>query len=196
MFQVQQTLISDDIAHARFACHLTACKGACCVVGEAGAPVERDEVAVLNRAWRLLKDELREEARATVALKGLIRAKQNTMELTCVGDAECVFVRYDAAGIAKCAIQQAYYEGRFDWEKPLSCHLFPIRIVSIGGYDYLNFEFVPELCSPAVSHGRAANQYLAEYLDVPLKRKYGSAWYEEFLAACQYIRTLETSPGI
>ena len=85
MFQVQQTLISDDIAHARFACHLTACKGACCVVGEAGAPVERDEVAVLNRAWRLLKDELREEARATVALKGLIRAKQNTMELTCVG---------------------------------------------------------------------------------------------------------------
>ena len=191
MFQVQHTLISDDIAHARFACHLTACKGACCVVGEAGAPVEHNELPVLNRAWNLLKGEVRPEAVAAVQVKGLVTKKSEGFELSCVGDAECVFVQYDTAGVAKCAIQKAYYEGRFNWEKPLSCHLFPIRITSIGQYDYLNFEFVPEICSPAVQHGKEQNVYLAEYLSQPLVRKYGQEWYDEFLAACRYVRSLQ-----
>ncbi|MCC5926094.1 MAG: DUF3109 family protein [Bacteroidetes bacterium] len=191
MFQVQQTLISDDIAHAKFACQLTACKGACCVVGEAGAPVEQRELSILNKAWNLLKNEVREEARVVVETKGLIASRNGGYELACVDDKECVFVQYDALGVAKCSIQKAFYEGRIDWEKPLSCHLFPIRITSIGEYDYLNFEFVPEICSPAVTHGQEQNVYLAEFLDGPLIRKYGKDWYDEFLAACRYVRNLQ-----
>jgi Fe-S-cluster containining protein len=191
MFQVHQTLISDDIAHARFACQLTSCKGACCVVGEAGAPVEQRELAILNKAWNLLKNEVREEARAVVETQGLISKKGDGYELSCVGDAECVFVQYDGAGVAKCTIQKAFYEGRIDWEKPLSCHLFPIRITNIGEYDYLNFEFVPEICSPAVQHGKESKVYLAEFLDGPLVRKYGLEWYDDFLAACRYVRSLQ-----
>lgn len=193
MFQVQNTLISDDIAMARFSCQLTACKGACCVVGEAGAPVEDKERLVLNKAWNLLKDELRPEAHAAVAAKGLITKKADAFELSCVGDAECVFVQYDLAGVAKCSIQKAFYEGRIEWEKPLSCHLFPIRITSIGDYDYLNFEFVPELCSPAVDFGQQQNLYLAEFLESPLTRKYNKDWYDEFLAACRYVRSLQVA---
>lgn len=188
MFQVQQTLISDDIAHALFSCQLNACKGACCVVGDAGAPVEKNEVAILNKAWKLLQDELRPEARATVADKGLVNRDGKGLELSTVGDAECVFVTYSTSGIAKCAIQKAFYDGRINWEKPLSCHLFPIRITSIGEMDYLNFEYVPSICSPAVTYAKENTVYLAEFLDGPLIRKYGQDWYDEFLAACRYIR--------
>jgi hypothetical protein len=189
MFIVQHTIVSDDIAHARFACHLTACKGACCVVGDAGAPIEKNEVAALNKSYKLLEKELTAKARETVKESGLIKTgSDGGLELACVDKRECVFVTYDANDVALCAIQKAFYEGRTNWEKPISCHLFPIRISTIGAVDYLNFEFVPSICSPAVENAKASNKYLAEYLREPLVRKYGIEWYEEFIDTCKYLR--------
>jgi hypothetical protein len=189
MFIVQHTIISDDIAHARFACHLTACKGACCVVGDAGAPVEKNEIAALNKAFKLLEKELTIKSREQIKESGLIKkGNDGGLELACVDNQECVFVINDDNGIALCAIQKAFYQGRINWEKPISCHLFPIRIMTIGAVDYLNFEFVPSICSPAVENAKASNQYLAEYLREPLVRKYGTEWYEEFIDACKYLR--------
>lgn len=190
MFQVKHTLISDDIALAKFACHLTSCLGACCVVGDGGAPIDESEVAVLKKAYKTLKKELSTEAVNEVEVGGLIRGKDpENLELACVGSAECVFVTKNSAGVSLCSIQKAKYEGRFDWEKPISCHLFPIRIMPIGDLDFLNFEYVPEICSPGKKNGIETNSFLAEYLEKPLVRKYGQEWYDEFIEACRYVRS-------
>ncbi len=188
MFQVQHTVISDDIATFRFACDLARCKGNCCVVGDAGAPVTQNEIPVLNKAWKLLQDELRPRAREIVRAEGLIKNGYKAPELNCTDGAECVFVTYDTAGVAICAIQQAWMENRFSWIKPLSCHLFPVRVLKVGNMEYLNLEYVPSLCGPGCERGKSEGIYLADFLKDALTRAYGAAWYEEFLSACEDIR--------
>jgi hypothetical protein len=193
VFQVQHTLISDDVAHARFACNTPVCRGACCVVGEAGAPVEQNEVHILKKAYKLLENELNMNARAVVEEQGLVKPTQQGLELTCVGDAECVFAGFAPGNVVICTIQRAFFESRFQWPKPISCHLFPIRITTVGALDYLNFEFVPEICSPGAAKGKEDKIYLSDYLKEPLTRKYGQEWYDEFSAACTYIRQIGQS---
>ncbi len=189
MFRVQNTILSEDIATARFACDINRCKGACCVVGDAGAPVAKKEIPVLRKAFRRLKEQLPEDAVATVEESGLIKGDdQNGYELNCVEEGECVFVKYDEDGIAKCAIQEAYYEGEFNWEKPLSCHLFPIRLKNILDFDYANFEYFPALCSAGCDRGKEQDIWLSEFLKDPLIRRYGEEWYDEFVKACNEIR--------
>ena len=101
MFKVQHTLLSDDIAHARFACDISRCKGACCVVGDAGAPVSKSEVEVLNKAYSQLKEKISLEARNTVSNKGLVQESgDQKLELTCVSSGECIFVQYTDTGVA------------------------------------------------------------------------------------------------
>jgi len=194
MFQVQKTLISDDVALAKFSCHLSSCKGACCVVGEGGAPIEKHEINHLNKAYTLLKNELPEKSTQEVESKGLIRSSKDGLEVARVGRSECVFVIETPEKVSICAIQKAFYEGRIDWEKPISCHLFPIRIMNIGDLDFLNFEFVPEICTPGAELGRHKNEYLAEHLERPLVRKYGIEWYDEFIHACVHVRNQHSTP--
>jgi len=190
MFKIQNTILSDDIATAKFACDLPRCHGACCVVGDAGAPVAAGEIAVLKKAYRQLKEKLRARAREVVEKEGLIWGNnQQGYELACTDERECVFVTYDDDGIARCAIQKAFMEGEFNWEKPLSCHLFPIRLKRIAGMDYANFEYVPKLCSAACDKGDREGIYLSDFLEKPLSRRYGSEWYEEFARRCREIRT-------
>ncbi|MDG5766018.1 DUF3109 family protein [Balneolales bacterium ANBcel1] len=188
MFQVQHTIISDDVATFRFACDLLRCKGACCVVGDAGAPVTQNEIPVLNKAWRTLRDEMRPRARQVVDVHGLIRNRNRDPELNCTDGAECVFVTYDSNDVAVCGIQKAWQEGRFNWMKPLSCHLFPVRVMKVGNREYLNMEYVPSICSPACDRGAAKGIYLADFLKDALVRAYGEAWYEEFRVACEEVR--------
>lgn len=189
MFKVKNTILSEDIATAQFACDVTRCKGACCVVGDAGAPVSREEVPVLRKAYRLLKAELRDRARETVEEEGLIKGNNvSGYELNCTDEKECVFVQYNKEGVAQCAIQKAYYEGRFNWEKPLSCHLYPIRLKRINDFEYANFEYIPSLCSAGCQNGEREGVYLSEFLEKPLVRRYGREWYGEFLRACEEVR--------
>lgn len=189
MFKVRNTILSEDIATAKFMCDVSRCKGACCVVGNAGAPVGREEVPVLRKAYTLLKDELRPRAREVVENEGLlIGNNREGHELNCTDEKECVFVQYDEEGIARCAIQKAYYNGRFNWEKPLSCHLFPIRLKRINDFEYANFEYVPSLCSAGCDKGEQEGTYLSDFLKEALIRRYGEEWYEEFLTACSEVR--------
>jgi hypothetical protein len=189
MIKVGDTIIASDIATAKFSCDLPRCKGACCVVGDAGAPVSKGEIPILHKAYHTLKEELRPEAVEVAEKDGVvIGTEEKGYELSCVGGAECIFVNYDENEIAYCAIQKAYFEGRFNWEKPLSCHLFPVRLKKIAGFDYANFEYVPKLCSAACEKGEKEETYLAEFLKPPLVRRYGEEWYDEFLAACKYVR--------
>lgn len=188
MFKVRNTILSEDIATAKFACDLGRCKGACCVVGDAGAPVSGDEMPVLRKAWKLLKEELRPRARDVVEEEGLLKGNNRKgYELNCTDEKECVFVQYEDE-VAYCAIQKAYYEGRINWEKPLSCHLYPVRLKRINDFEYANFEYIPSLCSAGCKKGEQEGTYLSDFLKKPLVRRYGEEWYREFLAACRVVR--------
>lgn len=189
MFNVGNVIISEDVALSKFACDLPRCKGACCVVGNAGAPVSKDEIPVLHKLYRKLKGELRPEAVEVAEKDGVVIGnEQKGYELACVGDAECIFVKYDENEVAYCAIQKAYMEGRVDWEKPISCHLFPVRIKKIAGFEYMNFEYVADLCSAACAKGKKEGVYLADFLKRPLERRYGADWYGDFLERCAEVR--------
>jgi len=189
MFKVQNTILSDDIATSKFACDIPKCKGACCVVGDAGAPVSKEEIPVLHKAYKLLKDELMPQSVAVAEREGVvIGSAKKGYEIATVNQQECIFVKYDENEVAYCAIQKAYFEGRIKWEKPLSCHLFPVRLKHIAGFDYANFEYVHKLCSAACEKAKREDIYLAEFLEKPLVRRYGKTWFREFIESCMQIR--------
>lgn len=136
----------------------------------------------------MLEDRLRPEARETVREKGVVSTGEDgTLELNCVEDGECIFVTY-REGIAECAIQAAYLAGEFDWEKPISCHLFPIRLNRVEDIEFANFQYVPSLCSSACENAEKNRIWLSDFLHTPLVRRYGSQWVETFHAACREIR--------
>lgn len=184
MFAVGPVLVSDALLDAAFACDLGACHGACCVIGERGAPLEKEEIALLERARDVVEDELRPEARAAMDRAGAWEGNDRRGYATAtVAGRECVFVVYER-GVATCAIQRAHQAGRLDWEKPISCHLYPIRIERYGDGDdaieVLNYEQI-DLCKPARGSGRRSRTALARFLEAPLTRRYGREWYASFL---------------
>ncbi|MEL7832439.1 DUF3109 family protein [Fodinibius sp. Rm-B-1B1-1] len=188
MFRVEDTILSDDIATAQFACDLPKCKGACCVVGDAGAPVTEKEVPKLEEAYALLKDDLHPEARQTVEKWGIVQKSRDGLELSCRDNAECIFVSYSKDGVAYCAIQKAYLDDKLEWEKPMSCHLYPLRLNKVGNITYANFEYIPKLCAAACSKGKEEVIYLSDFLKEPLIRRFGKQWYEKFQETCKEMR--------
>jgi len=189
MFRVQQVILSENIATTRFACNISRCKGACCVVGDAGAPVEKGEIPVLEKAFGLVKERLSPKARAAVNEHGVVQqGSHDSYEITCIDDGDCVFVEKNEEGVATCAIQNAHHRGEIHWEKPLSCHLYPVRLKKIAGLEYANFEYVPETCSSGCTQGSKDGVYLSNFLGRALRRRYGTGWYHEFQVACDAVR--------
>ena len=189
MFVVDNILVSDDIAEAQFSCNLGACHGACCVQGDSGAPLEKRELSEIDRALDVVRERLRPEAADVVSREGgWEKRSDGGYATTCVGDAECVFVRYQGP-VAKCLIQEAHARGELDFPKPISCHLYPIRITDLGDFDALNYEQMP-MCRPAVRQGKRTGEFLSEMLEWPLTRKYGAEWYKKFKAACEKRRSV------
>lgn len=183
MFAVDHVLVSDDLLDAPFACHLGSCLGGCCVHGDSGAPLEAQELPRVEHALTVVRDRLRPEALHEIEKSGTWEGNEvDGFGTTTVRGRECVFVVYDR-GVAKCAIQKAYWEGKTDWEKPLSCHLYPIRVERYGegdeSTDVLNYERI-DLCRPAIPHGRRTGVQLADFLEPPLTRAYGADWYARF----------------
>ncbi len=183
MFAVDDTLISDELLDAPFSCNLGACRGGCCVDGEAGAPLEASERALLEDALPFVRKILTKEAQAVIEENGVWEeVAPGEYATTCVDNRECVFVTYDGP-VAKCAIQKAHILGRLAFPKPISCHLFPVRIQNYGDIDLLNYEQV-SICDSARKNGRRLRLPLVKYLREPLVRKYGEAWYQKFEKAC------------
>ncbi len=195
MFVVGDALISDDVLDAPFACNLSACLGACCVQGDSGAPLEPDERVVLEALVPRVRKYLRPEALRVIKREGVWEeVEDGDYATTCVGQAECVFVTYDGS-VAKCAIQKAYLAGRVDFPKPLSCHLFPLRIERMGDYDVINYEQV-SLCDSARKHGRRHGVRLVDGLQEALIRKFGASWYAAFRQACdERLQVLSPASG-
>ena len=182
MFVVEDTLISDDLLEAPFACNLGACHGACCVLGESGAPLEPEERALLEAVVPHVREDLRPEALRVIEKQGVWEeVEPGVYATTCVDQAECIFVTYEGP-VAKCAIHKAFLAGRVSFPKPLSCHLFPVRVEDVGDFEVLNYEQV-SLCNPAREHGQQFQVQLADVLRDALIRKFGASWYEAFRAA-------------
>jgi len=188
MIRVQDVILSEDIATAKFACDITKCKGACCVVGDAGAPVDREEIPVLNKAFKELKEHLDPKAVCVAERDGVVQGdSQSGFEISCIESGECIFVEKHENGVATCAIQNAYYRGEFKWEKPISCHLYPVRLKKIAGFEYANFEYIPKLCSAGCENGEAEGTRLYEFLEKSLTRRYGEAWFKELKKTCEIV---------
>ena len=161
MFVIDNILISDDLVDAPFTCDLGACHGACCVKGDSGAPLEEDEIAEIEAVVSIVENRLRPEAREVIRHDGVwTESSPGQFAVACVGASECVFVYYEGP-IAKCAIENAFEEGKTKFRKPISCHLYPIRIEQLGDFEGLNYERPVEVTTTtiiAIIDGQAASQ--------------------------------------
>ncbi len=181
MILIDNTVISDDIADKFFVCDLSKCKGACCVEGDLGAPLELDELAILEKEYESIKPYLSEPGKQAIEQQGLyIKDWENDYSTPTIADKECAYALWDDKGILKCGIEQAFFDGKTSFRKPISCHLYPIRITKHDHYDALNYDRW-HICSDACSHGEQLGVELYKFLKAPLIRKYGEAWYNQLL---------------
>ena len=185
MIAIGHTLISEDIFEKQFVCDLNACKGECCVSGDSGAPLDKKELKILDAIYPVVKPYMNAKGIAAVEKQGTyILDDDGDYTTTLVSEgAECAFVFFDDKQIAKCAIEQAYLEGKTeefvsDWKKPISCHLYPIRIKEYKEYDAVNYHSW-HICKPACECGSQLNVPVYAFLKEPLIRKYGEAWFNE-----------------
>jgi hypothetical protein len=180
MIALGHTLISEDVFDKKFVCDLNACKGECCVSGDSGAPLNKKELKTLDKVYPHVKPYMNEKGVAAVEKQGTyVLDSDGDYTTTLVSDgAECAFVYFDEKNIAKCAIEKAYMEGKIEWKKPISCHLYPIRINEFKDYDAVNYH-TWHICKPACECGQQLDVPVFKFLKEPLIRKYGESWYEE-----------------
>lgn len=185
MIAINHTLISEDLFDRKFVCDLNACKGECCVAGDAGAPLDKKELKILDKVYPAVKPYMRKEGVTAVEKHGTyVKDSDGDYTTTLVSDgAECAFVIFDENNIAKCAIEQAHIDGKLnevspDWKKPISCHLYPVRITEYKEYDAVNYHSW-NICKPACECGKKLDVPVFKFLKDPLIRKYGEDWYRE-----------------
>ncbi|MBS1487105.1 MAG: DUF3109 family protein [Bacteroidetes bacterium] len=181
MIKVGEILVSDDIASVEFVCHLEKCKGACCVEGELGAPLEEDELDVMKEIQTAIKPYLTAEGLKSIETQGpYILDEDGDFSTPTIEGRECAYAHYNQQGILKCGIEQAYLEGKISFRKPMSCHLYPIRIVKKKNLEAVNYHEW-SICSDACQLGKSLQVPLYKFLKEPLIRKYGEAWYNELV---------------
>ena len=179
MYQIGDVLISDEVLTERFICDLQDCMGACCIEGDAGAPVDLDEVMQLEEVLPEIWNDLSIPARKVINQQGVVYADpEGQLVTSIVKGKDCVFTCYDEKGCCYCAIEKAFREGKTQFYKPISCHLYPIRIKKVGDMEALNYHRW-DVCKAAVLLGQKENVRVYEFLKAPLIRKFGEAWYQE-----------------
>lgn len=188
MITLGKTILSDDIKEQYFVCDLLKCKGACCVEGDLGAPLEKDELEIIEKAYPQVKEYLSEEGKAEIEKQGsYILDEEGDYSTPTIDGKECAYAIYDEKGILKCGIEKAFFDGKTSYRKPISCQLYPIRVTKYEEFDALNYDRW-EICSPACSHGEALKVPVYKFLKDPLIRKYGETWYEQL---CKEIELSE-----
>jgi hypothetical protein len=181
MIKVGEVLVSDDIKSIEFVCHLEKCKGACCVEGDLGAPLENDELQVMKDIQEKVKPYLTEEGKKAIEAQGpYIFDDDGDYSTPTIGGRECAYSHYDNQGVLKCGIEQAYLDGKIGFRKPISCHLYPIRITRKREFEAVNYHKW-SICSAACSYGKSLKVPLYKFLKEPLVRKYGQDWYNELV---------------
>lgn len=181
MIELGKVILSEDVKDKFFVCNLDKCKGACCVEGDLGAPLEEEELAKLEDIYEDVEPYLSEEGKAAIHAQGkYILDEDNDYSTPTVGGKECAYAIYDEKGVLKCGIEQAWIDGKTDFKKPISCHLYPIRISKYDDFDALNYDQW-EICNPACSLGKELQVPVYKFLKDALIRKYGEQWYDELV---------------
>lgn len=188
MVQIDDVVVSLDVLRESFCCDLGACKGACCIEGDAGAPVELEEVEKLEAVLPLIWKDLSPEAQDVINRQGVVYTdEEGDLVTSIVNGKDCVFTCYDQSGCCYCAIEKAYRAGLTDFYKPVSCHLYPIRVGDYGPYKAVNYHRW-DVCKAAVLMGRKENIPVYRFLREPLIRKFGEAWYRELEDVVQELQ--------
>lgn len=188
MIQVGNVLVSDDVLSKRFVCDLDKCKGACCVEGDLGAPVTEEEIEILEDIYDEVEPYLSEAGKKAVEDQGVVVSDwEGEFSTPTINGRECAYAIYDDKNILKCGIEEAYSDGKIEWQKPISCHLYPIRVQKLQEIDALNYDSW-SICSPACALGEELKVEVYKFLKGPLTRKYGAEWYEEL------VRVVEAKP--
>ncbi len=186
MIQIDNKLISEDIFEEEFVCNLNKCKGACCVAGDVGAPLEKYETEILDKIYEKVKPYLRPEGVAALDEQGTwtIDPHDGDYVTPMINGEECAYVIFDEKGITKCGIEKAYEDGAVDWQKPISCHLYPIRVTEYSTFTAMNYHEW-EICNDACVLGKELKVPVYKFLKTPLIRKYGEEFYTTLCDAAE-----------
>ena len=180
MIVIDNILVSDDVVEKQFVCDLAKCKGGCCEEGDAGAPLEDAELDMILSVYEKVKPYLSEASIKEIEQKGnYVYHKEFGWVTPTLGDDSeiCVYGLRDEKGIIKCAFEQAYYDGKIEWKKPISCHLFPIKTKKTKEFELVNYEPREDLCAPACALGKKLKVPTYIFLKEALVRKYGEEFY-------------------
>lgn len=184
MILIEDKIISNDLLSKQFVCDLSACKGACCIEGDAGAPLEEEERPLLRENYDQIEPYLTEEGKRTIREKGFTVTDEEGLKTPLTEDGPCAYVRYEN-GIASCGIEKAWEEGKIDFRKPVSCHLYPVRIDSYEQYDAVNYDRW-EICDPACDLGQKLKVPVYQFVKNALIRKYGQEFYDALEGVAEY----------
>lgn len=179
MIQIDDKVISFDVFRKKYICDLSKCCGECCVEGDSGAPLDDEETTILDEIYPIVEPYLPSESVAEIARQGKWVVDRDGDKVTpIINGRECVYAYHDTDGIWKCAIEKAFLDGKLEWKKPISCHLYPIRVTKYKNFEALNYHewFV---CKPAIELGEQVGTPVYKFLKEPIIRKYGESFYKE-----------------
>ncbi|WP_026754113.1 DUF3109 family protein [Sediminibacter sp. Hel_I_10] len=179
MFQLGKTIVSEDIIEKDFVCNLSACKGACCIDGDAGAPLEAAETQILKDIYPKVKPFLRKAGIEAIESQGTHTTNDfGEHETPLINGADCAYVIFDNKKTALCGIEEAYNQGEISWKKPVSCHLYPIRVKDYSEFSAINYDKW-EICDDACTLGKELQVPIYKFVKEALIRKFGENWYTE-----------------
>lgn len=194
MFQIQDTLVSLDLAEEFFCCDLSKCLGACCIEGDAGAPVTPAEVEKIKESLPAIEADMLPRAVEEVRRNGVAYTdEEGDLVTTLLDGRNCAFTCYGPGGVCLCALEKARREGRTSWLKPASCALYPLRLTEYPSFTAVNYHRW-NICRDAVANGRRLGIRLYQFLEQPLTERFGAEWYAELKANCE-LYLAETAKG-
>ncbi|ADX67986.1 DUF3109 family protein [Weeksella virosa] len=181
MFQIGKTLVSEELLKKEFVCNLSKCKGICCVEGDAGAPLDFEELDILDDIYEDIKPFLRKEGIDAIEREGKYTIDEDGEWTTpLVNHQECAYLVFEENGYSKCGIEKAYEAGFIDYKKPISCHLYPVRVKEYSNFSAVNYD-VWDICSDACTLGKELQVNVAQFTKDALIRKFGQSWYDELM---------------
>ena len=187
MFQIGTTLVSEDILEKEFVCNLSACKGACCVDGDAGAPLLEEELNILKEIYPKVKPFLRKEGIEAIEKQGVyITGTDGELETPLIDNKDCAYVIFDKK-VALCGIEQAYNQGEISWKKPVSCHLYPVRVKDFKEFQAVNYD-IWDICDDACTLGKSLEVPVYKFVKEALIRKFGIDWYSELELVAEQLK--------
>lgn len=192
MLEIGKTVISLDLITSNFTCNLSVCKGACCITGDSGAPLEDYEARKLEEIYPALKPFLRDESvRCIDELGTSVMDIERDIVTPLIDGKECAYTLFEN-GIARCAIEKAYLAGAIDYRKPISCYLYPVRIKKYRQFDAVNYDRW-EICQPAVKQGNDLQMPVYLFCRNALSQHYGDAWFSMLETAAKNLEITRDS---